>query len=213
MTDRPIIFSAPIVQALLAGRKTQTRRVLRNQPANVYFNDESSTWFEWWYEGREPCGAPTREVERPLKLPYSVGDRLWVREAHAISANIDLPVWFRLGHEEAKAPGPRVDVKWRPSIHMPRWVSRLTLIVDDVRIERLQDISEDDARAEGVRKVAGFFQVEKPNRMVAGCTSARAAYALLWHSLNAKRAPWSSNPWVAAISFRVVKTNIDKEDA
>lgn len=172
MTDRPIIFSAPMVRALLAGRKTQTRRL---------------------------ASSPLAKVQP--------GDRIWVREAHALSANPDLKPWYRLDHPEAKAAGPRVDVKWRTSIHMPRWASRITLHVEAVRVERLQDISEADAEAEGVTPAT------EPPTAAALMTAVgrgavfmphRSAFANLWNSLHGPDA-WDANPEVVVLQFRAAR--------
>ena len=212
MTDRPILFSAPMIRALLEGRKTQTRRIMPHQDwlAQAYSPIVSGNAI-FNYAGEE-------EVSRAR---FAVGDRLWVREAHAISANPDLPVWYRSGHEEASASGPRVDVKWRSPIHMPRWASRLTLIVTGVKVERLQDISATDAEAEGVvwesadppfYYVPGIFPhsrtavgIEEPG----SSPHAVRSYTKLWGEINGAGS-WAENPWVAAITFRIVKANIDR---
>jgi len=173
VTDRPIIFSAPMIRALLDGRKTQTRRVLK--PHGDTFS------------------APS----------YRRGDRLYVREA----AHIDgTSVNYRADH-----PGDSAGLGWRPSIHMPRWASRLTLTVTDVRVQQLQEISADDAVAEGChfkRWITGeypFFDqgVEADNRQLV------RMYRDLWNSLHGTGA-WDANPWVVAISFTVQRGNIDQ---
>lgn len=170
--ERPIIFSAPMVRAILAGTKTQTRRLATSPLAKC----------------------------RP-------GDRLWVRETWAgpILAVIDGDMGERILYR-ATEPG-WTDHKgrpptWRPSIHMPRWASRITLEVTAVKVERLQDISEPDAKAEGV---------ELTEDLPAGRThhaSYRAAFSSLWNRLHWKdlRQPsaWDANPEVVAITFRRV---------
>lgn len=172
-----------MVRAILAGSKTQTCRLLNTD------HRMSSTGEILRYEFGRP------------------GDRLWVRETHALIWPGEFPPEdMRLCSVEyradtgAKYPGEwPADAgsnpdcpKWSPSIHMPRWASRLTLEITDVRVERLQDISEADARAEGVQ----------PLQMDNG--SYLPSFEGLWDTLNAKRAPWSSNPWVWVISFKVV---------
>lgn len=227
MTDRPIIFSAPMVRALLAGRKTQTRRILRAEvPAAPPMDAISANG-----TARHPapyldayCGQPmtranprgmsdrwcwwTRD-DRPgptFRVPHVPGDRLWVRENHAI-----VP-WtaYRAsdGVQQTRSPEDSDDAaiyaagwerskpRWRPSIHMPRWASRLTLVVTKVRVERLQDISEDDAADEGVILTDLNWPTYRTN------------FAELWRSIHGPDA-WAANPWVAAISFSVHRANID----
>ena len=218
MSERPILFSAEMVRAILKGDKTQTRRVVK---LTQYGSVKRSDFFPNDLRARQFCpyGAP--------------GDMLWVREAHALSANPDLKPWYRLDHPEARSRGPRVDVKWRPSSNMPRWASRLTLCIEDVRVERLQDISEDDARAEGceARPFPGpwwqgyrdlgdgliFHQqavgetppdwMIEPKRMPPTPwldQSARDGFRSIWMGLYGLDA-WESNPWVWALSFERVK--------
>lgn len=159
--ERPIMFSAPMVRAILAGRKTQTRRVVRFLPPR-------------------PC-------------PYGVpGDRLWVRET-----------WCADGLDDGSAPlyhfradgDHDPEATWRPSIFMPRTACRIVLDVTGVRIERVQDISEADAKAEGPELLPDPMQ-DTPRRW-------RDSYRTLWDSINGKRAPWDSNPWVWVVEFKV----------
>lgn len=204
MTDRPIIFSAPMVQALLDGRKSQTRRLLR-----------VATPFD-----------PDDEIDAPvcsgfIEPQYRRGDRLYVREAHALVGSVD-PGWLLYradGYEsECKRHGfdipypPESKVRWRPSIHMPRWASRLTLIVTDVRVQRLQDISADDAVAEGIEALGeggpNRFSLEVSNGWT-NDPNAVPLFRTLWNSLHGPDA-WTANPWVAAVSFDVRRGNIDQ---
>ncbi|HTJ89589.1 MAG TPA: hypothetical protein VL356_05370 [Acidocella sp.] len=190
MVDRPILFSAPMVRALLAGTKTQTRRFLKPQPASV---DEAGCWY-----GNNPQSLQNR-------LRFAIGDRLWVRESWwhvcagdgpAISAPGDSlgrdGAFFRADHPDYP---PCPHYRSRPSIHMPRWASRLTLTVTDVRVQRLQDISEEDARAEGY-----------PGE---GCGLApKVWYGALWEQINGIDS-WDADPWIVALTFDVRKGNID----
>ncbi|HGG04710.1 MAG TPA: hypothetical protein ENK28_04575 [Aliiroseovarius sp.] len=240
MTDHPILFSAPMVQALLEGRKTQTRRVLKGVPS--WAEDQLGT----------SCFTPPGHIEfrgmspegyglKFVKLPYAIGDRLWVREAwNAFGFSQDgddawpwptIPTLKEI--QEIEDLGHRVsppqivykesdrarkwfgDQKWRPSIHMPRWASRITQIVTDVRAERLQDITDEDAKAEGVTLDRHTYQAPPaapwfvPGTDVIGA-SPRAAYAAFWDSLNGKKPgkSWDDNPWVVATEFDVVEANI-----
>src|SRR6185312_1490731 len=157
MSDRPIIFSAPMVRALIEGRKTQTRRILKDAPEAGFYCDPCSTGLRWVAEGAAPS--------MPCRLPSRIGDRLWVREACGRRAASFLGVEATNGVESAFYIADDEDVLneaefnlcpwWRgrgmcSPIHMPRWASRITLIVTDVRVQRLQEISEEDAKAEGV---------------------------------------------------------------
>lgn len=216
----PIRFNGDMVRAILDGRKTQTRWLMKPQPprpedvhakAGIDFGLFRGERHDWW----RPSGPvwAVRELmgtEPQWRCPYGgPGDLLWVRETHALLPRYDAtPV--RHFHPERglatsvfyKAGGPeRVFVegdakpgRWRPSIHMPRWASRLTLRVTSVRVERLQDISEDDARAEGV---VGW---DVPSLGV----NPRDGFRVLWDSINEKRAPWASNPWVWVVAFERV---------
>lgn len=230
MKERPILFSAPMVRALLAGTKTQTRRVVKPmrgwgerfpicKPEGMAAGHEV-----WWWDG---------EFERvgvSQSCPYGVpGDRLWVREAWSFIGQQGI---FDLNQAMPgnckpiyRADGGESD-RWWPSIHMPRWASRLTLQITDVRVERLNDISEADAMAEGVYRVdPDAADIE------AGCTpddfvfmapgvrqgwgmnrierardqwwpTAAGAYRLVWDHINGPGS-WAANPWVWAVSFEV----------
>ncbi|WP_375458917.1 hypothetical protein [uncultured Enterovirga sp.] len=208
MTDRPIIFSAPMVRALLDGRKTQTRRLIRTTGhANIF----DGTWTDGYV--LDPGNADWRA----RFIPYAVYDRLWVREAHYLTddghedfaifaadendvrehlAEIDsLPANFTA---ELRARHRRL----RPSIHMPRWASRLTLHVTDIRVQRLQEISREDVIAEGVSEWEGMSIAN----VVAGW---HQPFAVLWDSLHGSGA-WNADPWVVAISLTVERANIDR---
>lgn len=227
MADRPIIFSASMVRALLAGRKTQTRRVLKlptrtsGKDAHVIYDHPKMGGWEATISGGGGCFTIARDGSRVpcpervaiwhrtcgicIEAPYQVGDRLWVREAHAGGVPGLSNVVYRAGHEEDRSSGPRVDIRWRPSIHMARWVSRMTLTVTDVRVQRLQDISASDAVSEGLMPAPGGWWSGAEGQ--AGPTP-RSAYAVLWNSLHGAGA-WDTNPWVAALAFIVHHANID----
>lgn len=219
MTERPIPLRDWEVLAILQGRKEQTRRVMNPQPApfvqstpdrhpttrtdpyiDAYCGERktvenprgmSRDW-HWWT-------ADNRLGRLVARCPYGQpGDMLWVREAHALSANPDLKPWYRLDHPEARSGGPRVDVKWRPSIHMPRWASRITLRITDVRVERLQDVSRQDCVAEGCDGGHGSIP-----RYPYSATP-REHFHHIWNSINGPGA-WDANPWVWVISFERVK--------
>lgn len=210
MADKPIIFSGPMVRALLDGTKTQTRRVLKPQPefrggCGDYHDAE-----EWGWE--DECGAPVSVIDI---CPNGMrkGDRLWVREAVTwVSA------WgwrYRADNDDLAEKREAGEVgKWKPSIHMPRHASRLTLTVTDVRVQRLQQISEADAVAEGVSKTDGITDAHNHwvdmggGDLITGW-DAREVFAGLWNHINGGVA-WAANPWVAAYTFTVHRGNIDQ---
>mgnify|MGYP003442140420 CR=1 FL=1 len=214
MADRPIIFSGPMVQALLAGRKSQTRRVLKPQPdfrggVGDYHDAE-----EWGWEDEDGYHVSVLDI---CPNGFRVGDRLWVREAfigpYAYEVNEYPPrdwgnkaIWFPA---DGPVPEKHAGQFWhraRPSIHMPRWASRLTLTVTDVRVQRLQDISEADAVAEGCDAVLALT-IKRPNGAHPG--NPRECYCDLWNSLHGPGA-WDANPWVVAVTFTVQRGNIDQ---
>ncbi len=209
MTDRPIIFSAPMVRALLDGRKTQTRRVLGNSgPGRGRSNIFSAQigWSDSYV--LDPGNANWRERD----TPYAPGDRLWVREAWRFDAEWDdcPPREFDGAdaiHYEADGEtrlhlwgNPFTPGRLRPPIHMPRWASRLTLLVTDVRVQRLQEITAEDVTAEGIP-----FEADA----LAPYEWSVARFADLWNTIHGPDA-WDANPWCAAISFTVHRCNIDK---
>jgi len=206
MKERPILFSAPMVRAILEGRKTQTRRIIKmpkevvNHPEwlmhNLVFMGKAH-----FNTGRAPARGPMMDWD--VVCPYGKpGDRLWVRETFqpiypqdplyncGKPICYDYAATYRHGDRLGDAIGEKK--KWNPSIHMPRWASRITLEVTGVRVERLRDISGSDAVAEGVRS-------RLPDNGVAV-----AEYRDLWQSINGAGS-WEANPWVWVIEFEVVK--------
>jgi hypothetical protein len=209
MTDRPIIFSAPMVRALLDGRKTQTRRVLKPQAAGnayrlaVYDPQRAAFFFD------EGTGAL-----QPVRLPYAPGDRLWVREAFRGDAGYNAYPPREWSHWPVSYEADPFETcigldtgRLRPSIHMPRWASRITLTVTDVRVQRLQEISEGDAIAEGCAPVM-VREGRSSSGMAFSVWSWRDGYKDLWNSLHDPEA-WGANPWVVALTFTVGQRNID----
>lgn len=229
MTDRPIIFSAPMVKALLDGRKTQTRRVLKPQPPaqpepnchpshkprheapylDAYCGEPrtpqnprgmSRDW-HWWQVDDRPGPVACH-------VPYAPGDRLWVREVcatwggntkdAAYRATMGDDNWSDLLHDVRRGAPWQL----RSPIHMPRWASRITLTVTEVRVQRLQQISAEDVAAEGACELAFLPPTDEDTR------EARDVFRTLWHSLHGPEA-WAANPWVCAITFTVRQGNID----
>ena len=207
MTDRPIIFSAPMIRALLDGRKTMTRRVLKPQPellANGRYHIRNAHGGAFGVEEQDVGSVAVDYV------PYCEGDRLWVREGFAVHKNADPRIYpkgeghpwgspiYKATFGGGLAPICEGFSPWKPSVDMPRWASRLTLIVESVKVERLQDISETDAIAEGIETTEYWREDHPPS----------ICFSVLWDSINGHDA-WNANPWVCAIIFRVVKANID----
>lgn len=213
---RPILFSAPMVRALLAGTKTQTRRLVKPQdrlrqgkddlgrPGVEYLNE----WGSW---------QPWVNNAKTLRCPYGKpGDLLWVRETWAVSTIYDgvSPRDVPQCGVRYAASEERLGIKDRPSIFMPRWASRLTLEITEVRVQRLEDISEQDAIAEGVVKIRDCCHVirDVDYDLVGLChTSPITPYAKLWDTLNGDKPgmAWADNPWVWALTFRVHSANVD----
>jgi hypothetical protein len=188
MSDKPILFSAPMIRALLAGTKTQTRRILKPQPDDLI------------------------EGQIPKQLRISIGDVLWVRERGWLSPS-KLAFQPYVGNEDTGTPENPDGEPYKVcvSIHMPRWASRLTLTVTDVRVERLQEISERDCIAEGIewvtRTSSGDFYRNLDN---AECPiKPWGSYRSLWNHINGACA-WDANPWIAAYTFTVHRGNIDQ---
>jgi hypothetical protein len=228
MKERPILFNGEMVNAILDGRKTQTRRVTKCKgPHGVVVGDNWPLWedeYGDWHPEKCPYGQPD--------------DQLWVRETFMVETNLgyqdvyDVPScplgpvkwnkddewtdghYFECPRYRASEPDIMlVDIdgapcRWKPSIHMPRWASRIDLRITNIRVERVQDISEKDARAEGVSdpgKYLGYYD----GSMVLDCDpdeenekTYRGGFAFLWDSINIRRGfGWEVNPWVWVVEF------------
>jgi hypothetical protein len=207
MKERPIIFSASMVRAILAGTMTQTRRVVKpepagsvttiyrpfaNEPNNLHFYADNVGFIRWY--GGCPYGQP--------------GDRLWVREAWKAHTTFDhLPpreipqshVWYMADD------GYKAESRYRQGMFMPRWASRITLEVTGGRVERLQDISEADAQAEGVTPKWEPGCSGRLMEALGGFSfrPAASAYAELWEQINGPGS-WDANPWVWVVEFKRV---------
>lgn len=195
MKERPILFSAPMVIAILSGSKSQTRRVVKMKPHHQIEERDNGTPWPWMYDGE-------RDADSWMACPYGQpGDRLWVRETFVRIDGQTRP-WIETDYKATYTHGDRlgdslgIRKKWSPSIHMPRHASRITLEITSVRVERLQDISEADAQAEGWTRrpeVSTDPQVHKE--------AARDWFMDLWESING-HGSWDANPWVWAVEFR-----------
>jgi len=228
MAERPILFSGPMVRAILAGQKTVTRRVCSVQPI---LDDELWSVFYPWGEGGHGIYETEAEMREEFDRlmfahnPYGVpGDRLWVRETwrtferesdsvdgirfQADGAFVEIAntreasdLWVD-AHENGKHGD-----NWRPSIFMRPWMCRIRREVTDVTIERLQDITEEQAKAEGVTTDPQRGKLNGKPAMLYPMTH-RQAFIWLWDSINGKRrgCAWKDNPWVWAVSFKRVDT-------
>jgi hypothetical protein len=193
MKERPILFSGEMVKAILEGRKTQTRRVVKPQPhcpnATIIHDDNVSNAFVVvpLYMNDFDSNQPTNLRFCPYGIP---GDRLWGKETWCSRNGSDVVYRADCG-SDYKQVAP-----WKPSIFMPRWASRITLEIVSVRVERLQEITEDDVVAEGIE-----FPCEEPetSEHPVGCV---CEYRNLWDRINGNKHPWSSNPWVWRIEFK-----------
>ena len=237
MADRPILFSAPMVLALLDGRKTQTRRLLslRGHKSFSEFGVSTTQGYDWHFRDAEMRWHDFRNSELLKRMKHAVGDRLWVREAWRTQECFDdespkaivgqfrkefgedsIPTFYEADKKcddhsiELWQQGPLG--RLRSSMHMPRCASRFTLTVTNVRVERLQDVSEADAVAEGVIKVRDSCHVIKgfdyDNHGLCH-TSPITPYAKLWDQIHAPGS-WDKNPWIVAYSFTVERRNIDE---
>jgi len=237
MKERPILFSAPMVRAILSGTKTQTRRIVNPQPGGLGFQPIKpyQTPNGDWNFVLAATGHGTGDT---FPCPYGKhGDRLWVREAFSICYNGPdaYQVIYSADRARQDFPCTHAGAEWlehaievhgeggRPSIHMPRWASRIDLEVTGVRVERLQDISEQDVIAEGIdkwwpdgRHGQKWFCPPHVRRFGVGenvedvgfdgrpVVDPREAYRGLWESINGAGS-WDANPWVWVLEFRRIK--------
>ncbi|MBF5006885.1 hypothetical protein [Diaphorobacter caeni] len=212
MKERPILFSAPMIRAILDGQKTQTRRLVKGeQPlgrdgfhiVSAGFRDEKVVMHE------VELDAAVSEVLWSQACPNGrPGDQFWVRESWAFGLDAissardeDAPVVFAADGEQALRS--RLCERWRPSIHMPRWASRLSLEIHGIRVERLQDISRNDALAEGiVRHPDGSYGLADTSHYHSD--DPRQSFFSLWESINGDGSVMA-NPWVWVYDFREVQ--------
>ena len=208
MKSTPILFNAEMVNAILDGRKTQTRRMVKTpEPWTLERQDENLVTYA--------C-SDGEYYDVVSKSPFGqVGDRIWVRETCKIARDHNfLPdqsrdVYYRADNVEDWNLPASYPEKWTPSIHMPRWASRITLEITDVRVERLQDITAEDAQSEGVQPIEedhfGCYPLYNE-----GYTSItidpRCSFATLWSSIYGEKS-WDGNPWVWVVEFKRVENN------
>jgi hypothetical protein len=227
MTDHPILFSGEMVRAILAGRKTQTRRIINPQPASwasVFQPAPVETpGGSYGKQGQwVQSSADGHHMHGMRRFPYGqVGDRLWVKETwqaikqdtNGISYTLADPadetaeIRYRATDETFVPPLP-----WRPSIYMRRRMSRITLEVTEIRVERLQDISEEDAIAEGIENIArnqtmppwpDYRNAPDQWHEIPGFDRPVHSYRSLWESINGPGS-WDANPWVWVVGFKML---------
>ena len=219
MKERPILFNAEMVQAILSGRKTQTRRVIqspaRTMQANnincISYREPGDKWYQdYVFSMRDRSGTwqdYTKEqflAKCPLGQP---GDQLWVRETFATGLCTKTTLAYKATHKaEDLEEGWLEKIKWRPSIHMPRWASRIQLKISNVGVQRLQDISSGDAVREGICQLpaSGRYCINPGDQYFGGAShSAKEVYSWLWESIYGEGS-WGANPWVWVIEFERV---------
>lgn len=217
-TEKPILFNAEMVKAILAGQKTQTRRIV-NQKKNPHQflggkDDDIDDPHDWGFENPDCVGHFITLPEQ--RSPYgSVGDELWVRETWQVSKPHDIIKPSKLYKDmynlllRYKADNPpysKYHGNFRPSIFMMRWMSRIQLRIVDIRVERLNDMSEGDAWSEGIES---WLEDENNHPICNGkktkFNNTKQAFKALWDSINGKKSPWDSNPWVWVIEFERIK--------
>jgi hypothetical protein len=219
MKERPILFNAEMVRAILEGKKTQTRRIFKTPSwSDADYSAELYPNLNGFYMPDAATGL-LRVVQCPLGLP---GDLLWVRESFQplLADGIKLrdsdyktgvgyapnyvatsPVVEFMDHGHDDEITPRIT----PSIFMPRWASRITLEITDVRVQRLQEISEEEARLEGCSNDTDWdWRPTYSDPDSGGYPTYKRDFQELWDSINLKRCPWSSNPWLWVLTFKVV---------
>ena len=192
--EHPILFSGEMVRAIMEGRKTQTRRVIKPQPNDIRESPFVKSGIE-----------DTHGYE--IKRKYAPGDKLWVRETWMpfTENGVRSGMAIYRATDKPEQDGDR-PLKWRPSIFMPRWASRITLEVVSVRVERVQDISEEDALSEGISFWKPKEMDNRPFEENFWTNYPQFAFQNLWDSINAKRGyGWDANPWVWVIEFRRVE--------
>lgn len=202
---KPILFSTPMVQAILRNKKTQTRRIMPEQP-NEYLLP-CGTSKRYWANDPEYLKA------KYYRSKYEIGDILWVRETwqhtKCLSINWEDETYGYVYKADKQPWEDYEGWKWKPSIHMPKEAARLFLKITDIRVERLQDISQADAIAEGVESVRqlgrSYYKLYYGNKKFDYDESPIVSYMSLWQKINGKDS-WSENPYVWVYEFERIHT-------
>lgn len=216
MKENPVLFSASMVRAILEGRKTQTRRVIKPQPRNdqIIPREWSSIMRRrtgmissdnYGGDGLGWCALDANGNNHEFRCPFGeVGDRMWVRETFRIlgsgpgekipKSGIRDMVQYFADQDESRI------ARYRPSIHMPRWASRINLEITGVMAERLQEIRAEDAIAEGLTDCGGAWSIST-EKMTSRCVDPRDTFSDLWSHING-HGSWDANPFVWVIDFK-----------
>lgn len=216
--ERPILFNAQMVRAILDGRKTMTRRVVNKLNGHSHisrFFESDTLGYDFCFRDKEMRLHDITKGRALDLCPYGkTGNKLWVRETFAHSNMPDGPldkdcsIFYRAdyfddphGLDGEKSPGGKYR-NWKPSMFLPRWASRIDLEITNVKIERLQDISEEDSKKEGVIELDYYYSKYTFDEDLLPRSTAKAAFESFWDSINAKNGQgWYTNPWVWAIEF------------
>lgn len=216
ITEKPILFKTEMIQAILHGRKTQTRRVIKNAPDVMLDIQQAGDLLDY----PEPDQAMEMlEHAYGIKCRYNA-DELWARETYALHKSMNTqppskvpeqlhdPIFFKARNDHGLSYNQEIMGKWRPSIHIPRWASRIQLEVIEISVERVQDISEEDAIAEGITCWICNGPVDGTSENDCGCFHSKKeaipSFEVLWDSINAKPKPaksggeithYESYPW------------------
>lgn len=202
---KPILFSTEMIRAILEGRKSQTRRIIKPQP------DEDSYYVMEFSGGRLTIDYNQGEGNPVIKCPYPVGTVIYARETWQITdflhpSDENYGYIYKASENGQDWEKNSEGWKWRPSLFMPKAAARIFLEVTDVRVERLQDITEEDAIAEGIemnnRPHPGWYWMED----VYSTDSPTYAFEKLWQKINGKKHPWDSNPWIWCYIFKRINT-------
>ena len=211
MKEKPMIFSVPMVRAILEGRKSQTRRIINPDTWNPASSEFSGRFRLGAYSDKIGLQAYFEHLDTGnwfgTKCPYGQpGDRLWVKENFS---------WYGCEYDQSEVAykadtdyPPPCFPKWKSSRYMPRWASRITLEITGIRVERLQDISGQDAIAEGIDRIGGNtsccpwrnYRISEASEMPLHCSTPTRSYMTLWELLNGPGS-WDKNPWVWVIEF------------
>lgn len=224
MKARPILFSSDMVRALLDGRKTQTRRVMKVQPSCdgmqvatcVASTDKARVNKYHWVKMAGNGYSYEHKDDEYFKCPFGkTGELLWVRETFCLEGSesyepVPLIPHYRASLEDLNEGQPLNDdrIRWKPSIFMPKWASRITLEITNVRVERLQDISREDALAEGcAHPLEGMEMASYIMQNADYVADEKTSFARLWQSINGVDS-WEANPWVWVLEFKVHHKNV-----
>lgn len=231
MKERPILCCGPMVRAIIEDRKTHTRRLIKPQPecfSHADWPDSPDFRPSFNSDGSLCCGVCmgkhqrlTRTDVTGIRNPYGQpGDRLWVKETHmrvhpamlnGLDPGPNSRYWETLYRADGVDSSPYTSergFKWKPSIFMPRTASRITLEITSIRAERLQYITWQDAIREGIEELPSPTSVTRwrdYSRNIPWLSNPIDSFRTLWDSINGKKAPWQSNPWVWVIEFRRLK--------